>query len=85
MASTKEQIVELERAWNDNGQCNSCGWHSSFSEVWDFIEGFSLDEIDKNGAFWIPCTSKDDPDNNHRGCYIYPNLELFKEYHDTHR
>lgn len=66
----------LKVAWEDHGECRSCGWHSAFYEVEDLLE----EDEEESGRWSAPCLSEDAYESgDHRGCYIYP-TEAEKEF-----
>lgn len=70
-ASTEEEIkAALKKAWDDNGQCNTCGWWSAFYEVVSDLEPETSDLKE----WHTHCHSKDrdEDDSWHKGCFIYP-------------
>ncbi len=57
-------IDRIKAAWDDHGECKSCGWHALLYEY-----GLSDDELCsevKDGVLNLPCLSQDDPDGRHR-------------------
>lgn len=62
----------LEKLWDSQGDCGSCGWHGCIYEHdiedWEFEHA-----IEKNdGVLELSCVSKDDEDSgSHRGVKIY--------------
>lgn len=73
---TQEKIdaarKRLEDAWDEHGDCRSCGWHACLYEhdITDISIQHAL-EFD-NGELQLPCISKDrDEDERHRGITIY--------------
>lgn len=63
----------LEKAHEENGYCQSCGWHASFHDM----EYEATGEIIDGKQEWEgSCQSKDDDDRySHRGCYIYVDVK----------
>jgi len=70
-ADIAEARKRLEAAWDQQGGCDSCGWHALLGEYY-------LDDLDirhaleKGGTLRLPCLSKDDSQGElHRGVRIY--------------
>lgn len=68
---TEEQIKKVEESWKKYGDCNSCGWHSAFYEVYSQIipDIFNDENLEHDGSYWVPC--QNDEDGDHRGSYLY--------------
>lgn len=72
---SEEQRELLLKRWTENGECRSCGWHSSYHEVRECIENSIINnDIEEDGSIWIPCHCDEDSEedySNHRGSNIY--------------
>lgn len=73
--SNQQQIDEarklLEKLWDEQGYCRSCGWHALLYEYHvmdgDIAEALGLSE---DGILKLPCLSDDDGAYNHRGVRV---------------
>ena len=82
----EEVIRKLKDIWDEDGECQSCGWHAVFYEVRDQLFDQILDckgENCKKQGFCeinIPCYSDDYEDADlHRGSYLYIPMNLIKQ------
>lgn len=76
MEISDEQRELLKQRWDENGDCRSCGWHSAYYEVQEYIEdSFLGGDFEEDGSIWIPChcdeDSEEDCAGTHRGSNIY--------------
>lgn len=74
MAVTPETIkaarAELERKWDAEGECGSCGWHAALYEH-DVEDWELVFAIEHGGRLELGCLSKDDDQaSRHRGVVI---------------
>ncbi len=69
-AKIAEARAELERRWDGEGGCNSCGWHAALYEHQVDDEDIA-EAICNGGLLELGCISKDDDDAwRHRGVRI---------------
>jgi len=61
----QEAIKIIERRWDPQGMCASCGWHSLLSE-YDLKNQITINEKEKR--LELPCGSGE---SGHRGVRIY--------------
>jgi hypothetical protein len=75
----------LKEAWDDQGDCASCGWHAMLYEHYLEDEDI-LNSIGRDGVLRIPCVSKNDDDpGSHRGIIIHlPNSVLDGQKSNEH-
>ena len=61
----------LEKKWQSEGECQSCGWHASLYQ-YEIDDDDIEDAIDGNGGLlYLPCLSRDCDDTyDHRGVRI---------------
>lgn len=72
--ATPEQIAkaraELERRWNDEGECGSCGWHAALYEH-DVDDDDLAEAINDGGCLELGCRNHEFGDPiGHRGVVI---------------
>jgi hypothetical protein len=65
----------LEEAWDNQGACSSCGWHSAFYEVEDSLSRCKERDDDNEICFETICLN----DSSHKSCRIYILKELVEE------
>lgn len=61
--------AELERRWDEEGACQSCGWHAALYEHRVTDEDLA-DAIRNGGLLMLSCLSEDDDPEMHRGVRI---------------
>ncbi len=63
---------QLEKAHDDSGCCGSCSWHAAFYEM-DYEPTGEIRGGSKE--WWDSCKSDDEDRFDHRGCYIYTEID----------
>lgn len=73
MEISEEQRELLKKRWGENGDCRSCGWHTSFYEALEDLEECIIyNHIEKDGSIHVRCYADNGEDNSdHRGSNIY--------------
>ncbi len=72
---TDEQVAQarkrLEEQWDQQGGCDSCGWHALLGEY--YLDNLDIRyALEDGGTLRLPCLSKDDSQADlHRGVRVY--------------